>query len=95
MLSGFGGNNCPMMRLAEFRVDYVMLSPEVAYFIDRSKRADEAVKSIIGFVTDLEAEPIADGIQNSHQAETLYGFECRYCAGSLAGEYQQERYIHH
>lgn len=95
MLSGFGGNNCPMMRLAEFRVDYVMLSPEVAYFIDRSDRADEAVKSIIGFVTDLEAVPIADGIQNSHQAETLHSFECRYCAGSLAGDYVQERYMHH
>ena len=94
MLSGFGGNNCPMMRLAEFRVDYVMLSPEVAYFIDRSERADEAVKSIIGFVSDLEAEPIADGIQNSHQAETLHSFECRYCAGSLAGDYVQQQRVY-
>ena len=94
MLSGFGGNNCPMMRLAEFRVDYVMLSPEVAYFIDRSDRADEAVKSIIGFVSDLEAEPIADGIQNSHQAETLHSFECRYCAGSLAGDYVQQQRVY-
>ena len=93
MLSGFGGNNCPMMRLADFRVDYVMLSPEVAYYIDRGGRADEAVKSIIGFVSDLEAEAIADGVQNSHQAETLHSFECRYCAGSLAGEYKQERFV--
>ena len=94
MLSGFGGNNCPMMRLTEFRVDYVMLSPEVAYYIDRGERADEAVKSIIGFVSDLEATPIADGVQNSHQAETLHSFECRYCSGSLAGDYTQERYMH-
>lgn len=93
MLSDFGGNTCPMMRLADFPVDYVMLSPEVSYYIDRSERADGAVKSIIGFVDDLEAEPIADGVQNSHQAEILHTFECRYCAGSLAGKYMQERYI--
>lgn len=95
MLSGFGGNNCPMMRLAEFSVDYVMLSPEVAYFIDRGKRSDEAVKSIIGFVSDLEAIPIADGVQTRHQAETLQSFECRYFSGTLAGEYMQEKAMRH
>ena len=93
MLSDFGGDTCPMMRLADFPVDYVMLSPEVAYYIDKNERADGAVKSIIGFVGDLDAEPIADGVQTSHQAETLHAFECRYCAGSLAGKYMQERYI--
>lgn len=95
MLSGFGGNNCPMMRLAEFSVDYVMLSPEVCYFINRSKRADEAVKSIIGFVSDLEAIPIADGVQNRLQAETLQNFECRYFSGSFAGDYMQDRAMRH
>ncbi len=93
MLSDFGGNSCPMMRLADFPVDYVMLSPEVSYYIGRGKRSDEAVRSIIGFITDLEAIPIADGVENSHQAEVLHEFDCRYCAGSLAGKYLQERYI--
>ena len=81
-----------MMRLSDFSVDYVLLSPEVSNFIGRSERTDSAVKSIIGFVNEMGAEPIADGVFNSRQAETLYGFECDYCAGTLAGKYMAERY---
>ena len=93
MLSDFGGDTCPMMRLSGFPVDYVMLSPEVANFLGNGERSDNAVKSIIGFVNDIGAEPIADGVFNSRQAEALYTFECSYCAGSLAGKYNAERYV--
>ncbi len=93
MLTNFGGNSCPMMRLSDFSVDYVMLSPEVANYIGRGERADSAVKSIIGFVNDMGAEPIADGVFNVAQAEALYAFECSYCAGSLVGKYTTERYV--
>ena len=93
MLTGFGGSNCPLMRLSEFPVEYVMLSPEVTHFIGRSERADNAVKSIVDFVNDLEAEAIADGVRSSKQAETFYTFSCSYCAGSLAGKYMAERYV--
>ena len=93
MLVNFGGDTCPMMRLSGFSVDYVLLSPEVANFLGNSERSDNAVKSIIGFVNDIGAEPIADGVYNSRQAETLYSFECAYCAGSLAGKYMTERYV--
>lgn len=93
MLTGFGGNNCPMMRLADFPVDYVMLSPEVTHYIDKSERADSAVRSILGFVSDLGAEPIADGVLGSRQAELLFECGCQYCAGPLAGKYMAERYV--
>lgn len=93
MLTDFGGNACPMMRLSNFGVDYVMLSPEVANYIGRDERSDSAVKSIIGFVDDMGCEPIADGVFNSRQAEKLHELECTYCAGSLAGKYMAERYV--
>ncbi len=93
MLSGFGGTNCPMMRLADFPVDYVMLSPELAGYLERGERSEGAVKSVISFVSDLEAEAIADGVRSSHQAELLHSFECSYIAGALAGHYLQARYI--
>ena len=93
LLNEFGGNACPMMRLANFPVDYVMLSPEVANYIGRGERSDSAVKSIIDFIGDMGGEPIADGVSKSRQAETLYEFECLYCAGSLAGDYIAERYV--
>ena len=93
MLSDFGQSSCPMMRLAEFSVDYVMLSPEVSNYIGRGERSDNAVKSIISFVNDLGSEPVADGVFNSRQAETLYSFECSYCTGNIAGKYMAENDI--
>ena len=93
MLEDFGGDVCPMMRLADFPVDYVMLSPEVANHIGKGERSDNAVKSIIGFVSDLGCEPVADGVVSSKQAEMLYELGCAYCTGSLAGRYTAEKYI--
>ena len=93
MLTDFGGDVCPMMRLAGFPVDYVMLSPEVTYYIGKGTRSDNAVQSIIGFVNDMGSEPIADGVLNSKQAEELRSFGCMYCAGSNLGKYVPERSI--
>lgn len=93
MLTGFGGEGSPVMRLSEFEFDYVMLSPEIIQYLGRDERSDNAVKALIDFATDLNAEPIADGVKNVRQAETLYGFECMYCAGSLAGKYIAERFV--
>ena len=93
MLTNFGGTSCPMMRLSDYPVDFVMLSPEVANYIGRGERSDNAVKSIISFVNDIGSEPVADGVFNSHQAEMLYSFECSYCAGNLSGKYMTEKYV--
>ena len=93
MLTEFGGNACPMMRLADFPADYVMLSPEVSNYIGRSERSDSAVKSILDFISDMGGEPIADGVSTSRQAERLYEFECSYCAGKLAGDFVGERFV--
>ena len=93
LLTNFGGTFCPMMRLSNLAVDYVMFSPEVANYIGRDERSDNAVKSIISFVNDIGSEPIADGVSNSHQAETVYEFDCSYCSGSLSGKYVSEKDI--
>ena len=93
MLTDFGGSTCPLMRLSGFPVDYVMLSPEVTNYIGKGERSDNAVRSIITFVNDMGSEPVADGVFNAHQAETLYTFECMYCAGSISGKYLTEKQI--
>ena len=93
MLTGFGGNNCPLMKLSEFPVDFVMLSQEVTSYIGRNERSNAAVHSIVEFVNGLGADPIADGISTANQAEALFQAECRYVAGALAGKYTPERYI--
>ncbi|MBQ9461935.1 MAG: EAL domain-containing protein [Clostridia bacterium] len=87
MLTGFGESGCPYIRLSEFLVDYVMLSPAITLYIGKSERSDQAVRSIITFINDLGCEPVADGVKSSTQAEKLYSFGCTYCAGPLSGEY--------
>ncbi len=93
MLMDFGSISSPIMKLSEYEVDYVMLSPELTQYIGKGERSDSAVKSLIDFVSGLGAEPIADGISNVGQAEILYELDCQYCAGELAGKYMAERYI--
>ena len=93
MLTDFGGNGCPYMKLSEIDVDYVMISPDVTYYLGRSERSDMAVKSIITFVTSLDCETVADGVFSSRQAETLYNFGCNYCAGTVSGNYTPRNVI--
>ena len=93
MLTDFGSDSCPMMKLSEFPVDFVMLSPEVTQFLGKSERSDGAVKSIVEFIGEMDATAIADGVQNSIQAEKFFSFGCNYTAGSLAGKYVGERYF--
>ena len=93
MITGFGGNNSPLMKLSEYPVDFVMLSQEITSYIGKNQRSNDAVKSIIDFVGGLDTDPIADGISTASQAETLFECDCRYIAGSLAGKYTAERYV--
>ena len=93
LLTGFGGSNSPLMKLSDFPVDYVMLSQEIIAYLGKTDRAASAVKSIVEFVSQLGAEPVADGVANAAQAEALYEAQCRYISGALAGKYTLERYI--
>ena len=93
MLTDFGSAGCPLMKLSDYEVDYVVLSTEVTGYLGKSERSDSAVKSLIDFVRGLDVEPIADGVTGSAQAEKLYEFECMYCAGPLSGKYVAERYV--
>lgn len=87
MLMNFGTKNCPVMRLSECPVDYVMLSPELTHNLSRDQRSHSIVGSVVSLVNDIGAIPIADGVTASHQAEAFYEFGCPYCAGDLAGSY--------
>lgn len=93
MMTDFGGDGCPVMRLTDFPVDYVMMSPEAIQKMGRGERFDNAVHSLINFITEMGAIPIADGVQDIHQTESLYEYGCVYCAGALSGKYMAERYI--
>ncbi len=93
LLSEFGGSSCPVLRLSEFPVDYVILSAEAARSVCRSERSQNNVSSLISLVDDLGAESVADGTENSAQTEKLFDCGCSYYTGEFAGSYKAERYV--
>ena len=93
MLTDFGGINSPLMKLAYFPVDYVMLSQEIIGYLNKDDRSLSAVSSIVDFVEGMEADVIADGVSNIDQAEQLFKSHIRFGAGSLVGRYVTERYL--
>ena len=93
MLTEFGGVNSPLMRLAYFPVDYVLMSEEIMGYLKDETRALAAVESISGFIEDMGSTPIADGVTRSDQADLLYRAHCYFGSGPLVGKYVQERYL--
>lgn len=93
MLTDFGGINTPLMRLAYFPVDYVMMSQEVNGYLGKGERSLSAVGSVVDFIDGMGAAAIADGVTNVEQAEQLFQAECKYGAGTLAGNYVAARYL--
>lgn len=86
MLEGFGESS-PYLRLSMIEPDFILLSPSVTDYIGKGERAEQAVRSLIALINDQDIEPVADGVQNSTQAEKFYEFGCNLCAGSLSGDY--------
>lgn len=100
MITGVGGNNFPLIRLAPFEFDYVCISDEVTDMLDEeTDRADACVESVVSFINNLDAEPVACGVSNEKQAKKLNEMECSYYTGAysfkgeFAGNYLLERYI--
>lgn len=86
MMTGFGETS-PYLRLSELEVDFIMFSPSVTDYIGKNDRTEQAVHSLIDFVNNQDMEPVADGVQNSSQAEKFYEFGCNHCCGPLSGDY--------
>jgi EAL domain-containing protein (putative c-di-GMP-specific phosphodiesterase class I) len=93
MLTEVGGDSCPMMKLAAYNLDYIMLDGVISAMIGKGERADSCVKSMIAFVNDYGAEAIAADVSDGDTAETLSDFDCLYYTGDYAGNFVLERYI--
>lgn len=93
MLAGAGGDRFPLMKLANHELDYIMLDREVTDMLDVSERSDLCVKSMISFINELGAEPVATGVSTAAQAFKLYNFECSFYTGEYAGNFMLERFV--
>jgi EAL domain-containing protein (putative c-di-GMP-specific phosphodiesterase class I) len=93
MLTEVGGDSCPMMKLAAYDLDYIMLDGMITDMVGRGEKADSCVKSMISFVNEYGAEPIATCVIDEDTADKLYDFDCIYYTGEFAGNFVLERYI--
>lgn len=93
MLPGVGGDGFPLMKLADFELDYILLDSRLTDMLGVSERSDSCVKSIISFISELDAEPVADGVSSSEQTAKLYDLECSFYTGDYAGNYMLERFV--
>jgi EAL domain-containing protein (putative c-di-GMP-specific phosphodiesterase class I) len=93
MLTGFGGIAFPVMKLGSYIPDYVMLDGGVTSMIGRSEREDLCVQSLISFVNECDAEPVAADVTEKNIPKVLSGFECLYYTGTLSGNFMAERFI--
>lgn len=98
MISGVGGESFPMFKLAELEPEYVMLNEDITRMLGTNQRSDTCVKSVISFINDLGAEPIAAGVASSETADSLYDMECSFYtgdehSGDNSGSFIAERFI--
>ena len=93
MLTDVGGNGCPLLKLADYELDYIMLDSELVGMLGSGERSEACVKSVISLINDLGAEPIASGVLSPEQANKLFQFECSYYSGAYAGNYMLERFV--
>lgn len=99
MITGVDAVSFPLMRIADFEPEYVMLDEAITASIGKDKRSDTCICSLITLIRDLDAEPIATGVASAETAEKFYEFECSYytgagsATGDFSGNFLQERFI--
>lgn len=95
MIAGVGGESFPLMKLAELEPDYVLLSEDITNMIGVNKRSDICVNSIISFINELDAKPVASGVTSAEKADLLYDIDCPFYTGSedFGGNYIGERFL--
>lgn len=93
LLSEFGEGISFMMKLAEYRLDYILLDSSITRCLGKNERSDGCAKSIIGFINDLNAEPIATDVTKNFQIDKLAEFDCLYYTGGVSENYMLEKYV--
>lgn len=81
MLSGFGNEYCPVIRLQYFDFDMVILDPEIC---GTDMPNDITAKSLVSLIRNLKHRVAADGIMSDDKKEKADALGCDlYCNGSL------------
>ena len=74
-LVDYGGEFCPMMRVASFPFDYVILDPAVRDLIV-SEGGTKAAETLISYARSLRIEVIATGVTGEEEQNAFYKADC-------------------
>ena len=83
LISGFGSEFCPVLRLAMFPFNFVMLDPEQTSFMQDPERHQTA-EAVVEYINGLHAQAIACGIADHESSAPWY--KCNAFGYTLAGE---------
>lgn len=75
----------PLEALAVFPFDYVRVDSSLIRAVSRSSRARRLIATIARAATELEAIPVADGIQTNTEAIAAYEMGCQVAQGPRFG----------
>ena len=92
-INGCGGANgggdeigaLPLDPMASFQFDYVRVDRSLIRAVSRSAKARRMVATIARAATDLDAIPVADGIETNTEAIAAFGLGCRIAQGPRFG----------
>lgn len=98
MITNVGGNAFPLLSLAEFEPEYVMMDEQITQLLGQDERSETCAQSVISFINNLDAEPIATGVPSAEIADRLYELECSYYTGAAhsgyyTGNFQREKFM--
>ena len=75
MISDFGGEFCPLMRLGEFPVDFVSLTPQSVNAL-KDEKTSKSLETMISFVRDLRINVIANVLHTDEEIEFFTHADC-------------------
>lgn len=98
MLTGVGGESFPLLKLAQLEPEYIMMNEDITRMLGINERSDTCVRSVISFINELDAEPVAAGVGSSEKADKLYEYECPFFtgdenSGDFTGKFMSDRFI--
>jgi len=77
LLSGFGTEKCPIMRLLSFQFNYVMLDASLASYM-RDEKTVPVGTGISSLAASTKASVIATGVENTEEASLWYRGGCDF-----------------
>ncbi len=75
MLVDCAADNCPMSRLVQIPVDFVLITPEVTALAG-SRNKPEVFPTLVSYLRSMRTAVYADGVQKDSQITTLLRSDC-------------------